>query len=124
MASLSFLRNLGAMLALAVCGWVAPCAAQEGARVTDADMVSATLSTFDILTVGVDGSGLRRISPPHNAAAKFVPGWGDNGKLIFARLDLAARAMAPVTYDPSTGSRTPVSIAGEGSYVQSIPSGR
>jgi Tol biopolymer transport system component len=94
------------------------------ARVTDVGMVSATLSTFDILTVGVDGSGLRTISPPRNAAAEFIPGWGDNGKLIFTRLDPAARSMAPVVYDPVTGSRTPVSIGGEGSHVQWIPSGR
>ena len=94
------------------------------ARVTDAGMVSPTLSTFDIMTVGVDGSNLRSISPPHNTAAEFIPGWGDNGKLIFTRLDPAARTMAPVVYDPATGKRTPISVGGEGSHVQWIPAGR
>lgn len=92
------------------------------ARVTDKGMVNATLSTFDIMTVGVDGSGLKDVSPQAGVAAEFIPSWGDDGRLIFTRLSPAQNEFGPVVYDPATGTRTPIPIGGQGSHVQWIPS--
>jgi Tol biopolymer transport system component len=94
------------------------------ARVTDRGMVSQTLSTFDIMTVKVDGTDLKDISPITGGAAEFIPSWGDDGRIVFTRLAPAEKVFAPVVYDPATGARTPISIAGEGSHVQWIPSGK
>lgn len=93
------------------------------ARVSDRAMTTARLSVFDVWTINTDGTGLKAVSPLEGNAAEYIPGWGDNGKIIFTRLDPVAQTMAPVVYDPKTGVRTPISIGGEGGHVQWIPSG-
>ncbi|MCP5432467.1 MAG: PD40 domain-containing protein [Alphaproteobacteria bacterium] len=90
-------------------------------RQTETAMVYPTLSSMDIMTVSVDGTGLRRLSPEGNANCHGISSWTADG-IVFT--EWSKTGVSSLVADPDTGAIVRVPIEGNASFVQWIPPGR
>ncbi|MCP5432466.1 MAG: PD40 domain-containing protein [Alphaproteobacteria bacterium] len=89
------------------------------ARQTDRGMANRGLSTMDLMTVGLDGTGLARITRPPDDAAHGIASWDRRG-IVFTEWS-EARGNTTNIYDPATKEIVRVPIPGSTSHVQWIP---
>ncbi|MCP5432465.1 MAG: hypothetical protein H6923_04255 [Alphaproteobacteria bacterium] len=88
-------------------------------RQTDVGMANPGLSTMDVMTVNIDGTGLTRISPEGNDAAHGISSW-DVGGIVFTEWS-DKRGNTAIVYDTQAKTFTRVPIEGQTSHVQWIP---
>ena len=91
------------------------------ARATDRAM-NWILASHDVMTVGIDGKDLKRISPEYNRGTHAAPEWSHDNRIVFTEYNQAIPYMNPVIVnaDGSDYHRLAKVPLG-GGYVRWIP---
>ena len=79
------------------------------------------ISSGDVMIIGVDGSGLRKLSPANNKTAQGIPDWSDDGRIVFTEWNEAERYLGPVIMNTDGSGYNKIRKAFRGSHVRWIP---
>ena len=90
-------------------------------RATDRAM-NWVLSSHDVMTIGVDGKDLKRVSPENNRASQAAPDWSHDNRIVFTEMNQARLYLSPamVNADGSDYHRL-TNVPLGGGYVRWIP---
>jgi Tol biopolymer transport system component len=69
-------------------------------RATNAHLSSFRVASHDIMTIQIDGSGLKRLSGPDNKAVHGICDWSDNDRIVFSEWNEQDRWTGAVMVNP------------------------
>ena len=93
-------------------------------RATDALLLPGNVSSHDAMRIKLDGTELRRLSPPGNKAIHAIPDWSDDDRVVFTEWNSIDRYVGPVIVHADGSNYQRVTSLEGGTWVRWIPSTR